>query len=106
TAIWTIVSFVGLVGIEFYGGTLLIRWAGEPLLTSITISFLFASICMGFTIAGGLRGVSAANTILDAATVVSTCLLFWYLYKVHALGTLQVVTLPGVSVPSIADNVV
>jgi len=106
TAIWTIISFVGLVGIEFYGGILLLKWAGEPVLNSITIVLLFAAICMGFTIAGGLRGVSAANACLDVATGVSALLLFWYLLRAPAFDLSTPSIVSHDFTPSLNDNLV
>lgn len=106
TAIWTIISFVGLVGIEFYGGILLLKWAGEPLLHSITIVLLFAAICMGFTIAGGLRGVAAANSCLDLATGVSAFFLLWYLFRAPTFD-LSRATIPSHdAAPALSDNLV
>jgi Na+/pantothenate symporter len=64
-AIWTIVSFAGIVGIEFYGGILLLDWAQVPRLANVTIAITLAAVCAAFTIAGGLRGVALADVWLD-----------------------------------------
>ena len=69
-AIWTIVAFIGMVAIEFYGGILLLKWTGVPLLANLSIAVLIASVCALFTIRGGLRGLARVDVWLDALTLI------------------------------------
>jgi Na+/proline symporter len=65
-ALWTIVAFVGMVSIEFYGGILLLKWCKLPILFSIVVGFILATICSAFTVRGGLRGLTVVDIFLDA----------------------------------------
>ncbi len=109
-AIWTITAFVGLVGIEYYGGILLFRWAGVPLLANITIAVFFAVICTAFTIAGGLRGVALADMWLDIFSGVGI-LLFLGFISTHLNWSPSLGAVPpstgklGFANPGIAENI-
>ena len=64
-SIWTIVAFVGTVALEFYGGILLIRWTGLPMMQSIGAAMILAYVVSVFTSTGGMRGIGWADIWLD-----------------------------------------
>lgn len=67
-AFWTISAFVSTVALEFYGGILLVRWTGIPLMQAVTVALCLAFVVSAFTMSGGIRGVAIADVFLDVAT--------------------------------------
>jgi Na+/pantothenate symporter len=88
-AVWTIIAFVGTVALEFYGGILLVRWSGIPLVTAVTIVLSLAFVVSAFTISGGLRGVAMADVFLDVATLVSAVILIVNIWPFPFVDRLQ-----------------
>lgn len=89
SAIWTIIAFTGTVALEFYGGILLVRWTGLPLVTSITVVLSLAFVVSAFTISGGLRGVAVADVFLDVATFASAAILLVKIWPFPFIDNLQ-----------------
>lgn len=86
-SLWTIIAFVTGVGLEFYGGVLLLTWAGVPKLSSLTLAMILAFICASFTILGGLRGISKINTFLDSISILGILILFGYILHAWLTGS-------------------
>jgi hypothetical protein len=106
-SLWTILAFVGGVGLEFYGGVLLLKWAGVPQLSSVTLAIILAFICATFTIVGGLRGISKINTFLDGAAFLGIFIFFglilWTSY--NSTGSLTPISTSELSV-TLTDNII
>src|SRR5262249_29938301 len=103
---WTIIAFVGTVGIEFYGGIRLLDWTHLPLLTNYSIVLILVAVVAAFTVTGGLRGVAWADGFLDVVTLVVTVLLAYFLvhsgnFSLHIAS--QSSTVPALST---SDNLI
>jgi Na+/proline symporter len=80
-SLWTIISFVGTVGLELYGGVILLRWMGLNSLHSFVGALLLAFVVSAFTVSGGLRGIAIADLLLDASTFVALGILIWFVER-------------------------
>jgi Na+/proline symporter len=107
-SLWTIVAFVSGVGLEFYGGVLLLEWAGVPQISRLTLAMALAFVCATFTIAGGLRGIATVNFFLDGATFIGIITLFVFIALAAFGFRVPVVTqsaaVVSAAAPSLTDN--
>jgi Na+/proline symporter len=104
-AIWTLVAFLGTVGLEFYGGIILIQWTGVSVLTSVTIALCIAFVVSVFTISGGLRGVAVADIFLDLMTLGATGILFYFLVSAPTVAHSNM-TVGAPELPNLTDQII
>ena len=83
-AIWTIVAFIGTIGLEFYGGIRLLEWANLPFLRAESLALLLAFLVGAFTVMGGFRGIAVADRFLDAVMFLALGVLLFFLFQVGA----------------------
>ena len=102
-SLWTIVAFIGTVGLEFYGASLFLQWAGFARLSSLTLALILAFLCSIFTYSAGLRGIGVADYVLDGA-VVACCFVLVALLFMPNRGSVSVGTVPVI--PPLADSIV
>jgi len=79
-SMWTILSFVGTVGLELYGGVILLRWMGLNSIHAFVGALLLAFVVSAFTVSGGLRGIAIADLLLDASTFIAIGVLVWFVH--------------------------
>ena len=102
-SLWTIMAFVGTVGLEFYGGVLLLQWAGASSVTATTIGIGFAFICTAMTVTGGFRGLAAADIALDLFAFAAAVILFVWAAKPAWLAVSAEPVLP---LPTLSDSII
>lgn len=108
-SLWTILAFVGTVGLELFGGIKLLIWADLPFVESgWWVALGLAFLLCAFTVRGGFRGVAIADIWLDLVALAMTILIaVKVLPFVFGAGHLHVklpeeTSLP--SLPGIGDN--
>lgn len=98
-SLWTILAFVGTVGLEFYGGIMLIQWTGLSVFASSIIGLSLALICSAFTISGGFRGIAVADIFLDLFAFAACAILLAFSFSAPlaqpANATIGPPALPG-----------
>jgi len=108
---WTIIAFLGTVALEYYGGIKLLKAAGIPMLTNLSIALILVLAVTAFTAKGGFRGVARADIFLDIILLFGTILLGLGLvefvsnlvFNSQSLSQLQIGIPPPL--PNLLDNV-
>lgn len=102
---WTIVAFVGTVGLEFYGGIRLLEWANLPFFHAVFVAMLLAFAVGTFTMTGGFRGVMLADVVLDIVAGIGTLILLFSLAQlVWSKQTIPMIVGAG-NAASLTDNI-
>jgi Na+/proline symporter len=103
-SLWTIVAFVGTVGLEFYGGLRLLQWTHLPLPADIVAALLLAFTVSALTATGGFRGVATADQLLDVVTLIGIVILAWYAIQIFWTAPGNAPSAPLSNVP-LFDNI-
>lgn len=80
-SLWTIISFIGTVGMEFYGGIKVLNSTGLTGFTPITFALIIALVVIIFTTLGGMRGIAKTASFLDILTAISALIILAILFS-------------------------
>ena len=101
-SLWTILAFVGTVGLELFGGIKLLIWADLPFAESgWWIALGLAFLLCAFTVRGGFRGVAVADIWLDLVALAVTVFVAVKAWSfLFGIGDLHFKPPEGASLPS------
>jgi Na+/proline symporter len=111
-SIWTVLSFVLTVSLEFYGGIKLISVANVPFLSYFSIGIIFIIIIGYFTAKGGFGGVAYADIAMDIISILGISFLtgafFSFLYQIFSNSFPEIITTNEniAKFPTIDENII